>query len=254
MFSKGGNVMNLGKKIVEIRKKNKMSQEDFAEIFNITRQTVSSWENSKSYPDIETLVKISDRFNISLDVLLKEDKKMIKELDKKVKNNKKYKRILIIVLALFLALILILGIYTINYKLTKNRLEKQFDLTLKENKFYKNGEGIYQLDLNDKVTYAVPNQKMPSLLDFSLHFYAKQLHCTIKLEDDKNLIINWLDNNYFGAHLYDRNTKEGIFDTGLLSSKNVDQISIIKNNVDIDEKLLKEVIKKGNSLYNDFYK
>ena len=58
--------MNLGNKIQEIRKKNKMSQEEFAEIFNVTRQTISSWENSKSYPDIETLIKLSDKFDISL--------------------------------------------------------------------------------------------------------------------------------------------------------------------------------------------
>ena len=62
-----------------------MSQDDFAEIFNVTRQTISSWENSKSYPDIETLVKISDKFNISLDILLKGDIKMIKSIDEKSK-------------------------------------------------------------------------------------------------------------------------------------------------------------------------
>ena len=80
--------MNLGNKISEIRKKNKMSQEEFAELFNVTRQTISSWENSKSYPDIETLIKISDKFNISLDILLKEDKVMIKKIDKERKNYK----------------------------------------------------------------------------------------------------------------------------------------------------------------------
>ena len=59
--------MNLGNKISEIRKKNKMSQEEFAELFNVTRQTISSWENSKSYPDIETLIKISDKLMIYYD-------------------------------------------------------------------------------------------------------------------------------------------------------------------------------------------
>ena len=62
----------LGKKLTEIRKENKMSQEEFAELFNVSRQTVSAWENSKSYPDIETLIRISEKFNISLDILLKE--------------------------------------------------------------------------------------------------------------------------------------------------------------------------------------
>ncbi len=94
--------MNLGNKISKIRKDNNMSQEEFAKIFNVTRQTVSSWENSKSYPDIETLTKISDKFNISLDILLKEDKKMIKALDSKLKKHKKYKVVLIILIILIL--------------------------------------------------------------------------------------------------------------------------------------------------------
>ena len=104
--------MNLGNKISEIRKKNKMSQEEFAELFNVTRQTISSWENSKSYPDIETLIKISDKFNISLDILLKEDKVMIKKIDKERKNYK----IIKIVLLVLLSLVIIFGsIYYINY-------------------------------------------------------------------------------------------------------------------------------------------
>lgn len=89
--------MELGKKIIKIRKDNKLTQEDFAEKYNVTRQTISSWENSKSYPDLETLVKISDDFNISLDVLLKEDKKVINDITKSQKNVKKYKKILILI-------------------------------------------------------------------------------------------------------------------------------------------------------------
>ena len=81
--------MDLGNKICKIRKDNNLTQEEFAERYNVTRQTVSSWENCKSYPDLDTLVRISDDFSISLDVLLKEDKKVIKDIDKNVKNNKR---------------------------------------------------------------------------------------------------------------------------------------------------------------------
>jgi len=60
--------MELGKKLVKIRKDNNLTQEDFAEKYNVTRQTISSWENSKSYPDLETLVKISDDFDITVEI------------------------------------------------------------------------------------------------------------------------------------------------------------------------------------------
>ena len=93
--------MSLGKQILKLRKENKMSQEDFSEIFNVTRQTVSSWENEKSYPDIEMLVKISDKFNISLDILIKGDNKMIQDVTKKMKNHKLFK---IIIFALIIIL------------------------------------------------------------------------------------------------------------------------------------------------------
>lgn len=64
--------MQLGNTILKIRHSNNLTQEDFAAMFHVTRQTVSNWENEKSYPDLITLVKISDRFNISLDKMLKE--------------------------------------------------------------------------------------------------------------------------------------------------------------------------------------
>lgn len=94
--------MNIGEKILKIRKDNKMSQDDLAEALNVTRQTVSNWENSKNYPDIETLALISKKFNISLDELLKNDTKMIKSIDKKVRRNKLLLSGLIIIFIIFI--------------------------------------------------------------------------------------------------------------------------------------------------------
>ena len=48
--------------------------------FIVIRQTVSNWEKSKSYPDLQTLVQIEDEFDVSLDTLLKEDMVMVKKL------------------------------------------------------------------------------------------------------------------------------------------------------------------------------
>ena len=89
--------MELGKNIIRIRKENNLTQDDFAKKYFVTRQTVSNWENSKSYPDLETLIKISDDFNISLDILLKDDDKMVKNISKK-QNNYKYIKLFVIIL------------------------------------------------------------------------------------------------------------------------------------------------------------
>ena len=71
--------MQLGQAIAQIRKERGLTQEAFAKMYNVTRQTVSNWENEKSYPDLSTLVKISDEFNVSLDILLKGDFRMVKK-------------------------------------------------------------------------------------------------------------------------------------------------------------------------------
>ncbi len=120
--------MNLGNKILKIRKDNKMSQEEFAEILNVTRQTVSNWENGNNYPDIETLIMISDKFKVSLDILLKGDKEMIKDMNKKIKNNKILKRIIIVlnvIIVLIVVLIIGLKIYEeIDYYWHLNNFDK----------------------------------------------------------------------------------------------------------------------------------
>ena len=65
-----------------IRKEKQLTQEEFGRLFHVTRQTVSNWENGKSYPELQIIVSISDQFDISLDTLLKEDSKMVQSIDK----------------------------------------------------------------------------------------------------------------------------------------------------------------------------
>ena len=99
--------MQLGQTIQQIRKDNNLTQEGFAELFHVTRQTVSNWENEKSYPDLLTLVAISDRFNISLDKMLKEDIKMTEKLNKEIKWSKKAKGIIGVVVGIPVIVILL---------------------------------------------------------------------------------------------------------------------------------------------------
>lgn len=72
--------MDLGKKIIEMRKNKNLSQEQLAETLNVSRQTISNWENGRFYPDIDALVKISKYFNIALDDLLASDSNVLKHL------------------------------------------------------------------------------------------------------------------------------------------------------------------------------
>ncbi|MGE7852287.1 helix-turn-helix domain-containing protein [Bacillus paramycoides] len=75
--------MEFYKKLKEERLKHDLSQEELALKLNISRQSVSKWELEKGYPNIETLITLSDLFNISMDELIKGDdflkNKIIKE-------------------------------------------------------------------------------------------------------------------------------------------------------------------------------
>lgn len=60
-----------------------LSQEELAQKVYVTRQTISNWENNKSYPDIHSLLLLSSLFNVSLDQLIKGDIDHMKEEIKK---------------------------------------------------------------------------------------------------------------------------------------------------------------------------
>ena len=75
--------MELGKQIKNCRQEENLSQEELAERVYVSRQTISNWENDKSYPDVNSLVLLSEVFHISLDKLIKGDIDRMREEIKK---------------------------------------------------------------------------------------------------------------------------------------------------------------------------
>lgn len=63
--------MEIGAIIRKARSEQKITQEQAAEALGVSRQTVSNWENGRSYPDIASVIRMSDLYHISLDALLK---------------------------------------------------------------------------------------------------------------------------------------------------------------------------------------
>ena len=60
----------LSDKIMELRKRNGMSQEALAEKLDVSRQSVSKWETGESVPDLDRIIKLSEIFGVSTDYLL----------------------------------------------------------------------------------------------------------------------------------------------------------------------------------------
>jgi len=63
--------MRIGEKVQILRKQKDISQEQLAEMLNVSRQAISKWETGESLPDVENIVRLSGVFDVSTDYLLK---------------------------------------------------------------------------------------------------------------------------------------------------------------------------------------
>ena len=86
--------MNIGDKIKNAREENKLTQTQASESLMVTRQTISNWENGKSLPDILSVIRMSELYQISLDELLKGDKAMMDKIEKDIEISKTEKKII----------------------------------------------------------------------------------------------------------------------------------------------------------------
>lgn len=136
--------MELGKQIKRYRTELNMSQEELADKVFVSRQTVSNWENDKNYPDIKSLLLLSEVFDVSLDNLVKGDIEKMKKVinENEVKKANYYGNIFAIIflacLILFVPLVKFLGIYGIIIWVVLYTVG--FAFALKVNKVYKNND------------------------------------------------------------------------------------------------------------------
>ena len=95
--------MEIGKKIMNLRKKNGLSQEELAEKVGVARQTISKWELGETSPDLKQSKELSKIFNVSLDELVDND---IKDLViEKVSNTEKLAGMILKIIKIFLIII-----------------------------------------------------------------------------------------------------------------------------------------------------
>ncbi|MEE1060586.1 MAG: helix-turn-helix domain-containing protein [Ruminococcus sp.] len=156
--------MELSKQIRKYRTEAKLSQEELAEKIFVSRQTISNWENDKNYPDIKSLVLMSEVFQVSLDNLIKGDiERMKKEID--AQEYAKFQResniyavmfiVLLVVpipLIMFLewlgvALYAVLFVVTIVFAFRVEKYKKKYDIqTYKEIIAFTEGNSLTELE------------------------------------------------------------------------------------------------------------
>ena len=106
--------MTFGEKLTKLRKENNYTQEQLADILNVSRQSVSKWELDTTFPETDKLIEIGKLFNCSMDYLLKEENTTLSEntppqtkrklSPQSKKKIKKWLKILGIIFAVFLAI------------------------------------------------------------------------------------------------------------------------------------------------------
>ena len=180
--------MNLGNKIVSLRKKNNLSQEELAEKLDVTRQTISNWELEETTPDINQAKKLSKIFGISLDELTDNDINNI--LVEKVSNTERLAGIVIKLLKIF-------GIVMIFFIVAFSILVIIFNASRKDYNVVGKTTISCKLD-NEEYLYEVEYNK-----DFQVIYSGGDAwisnHIDIYKYDDANQVIAHIE-DYFKDH------------------------------------------------------
>ncbi len=134
--------MALSEKLYELRKKSGLSQEQLAEQLGVSRQAVSKWESGRAVPESDTLISISQYFNVTLDYLMKENDSATETVTEKVEiqtktKSRREKRIIGLIACLIgIVCLLVWGIVSIFLPSATDQIGTSSMITI-------NGNGIF---------------------------------------------------------------------------------------------------------------
>ena len=134
--------MTLGERIRDERKKRGLSQEELADILNVSRQAITKWETDRGIPDIANLIRISEEFEISLDELIKGDN----SVKRKIIYDNSMKRWHLLVVVYLLAIVAYIAYFALLYRIfmvgfliaTLFMLGFELRIIIKEKRYQKN--------------------------------------------------------------------------------------------------------------------
>lgn len=134
--------MTLGERIRDERKKRGLSQEELADILNVSRQAITKWETDRGIPDIANLIRISEEFEISLDELIKGDN----SVKRKIIYDSSMKRWHLLVVVYLLAIVAYVAYFALLYRIfmvgfliaTLFMLGFELRIIIKEKRYQKN--------------------------------------------------------------------------------------------------------------------
>lgn len=114
--------MEIGKNIMNLRKKNGLSQEELAGKIGVARQTISKWELGETSPDLKQSKELSKIFNVSLDELTDNDIKEI--LVKKTSNTEKLASLILKLIKFIVVFIIVVPIFLIVLRIVFKNIDE----------------------------------------------------------------------------------------------------------------------------------
>lgn len=235
--------MTVAEMIKKTRTEANMTQAEYGAKFGVSRQTVSSWENGRSLPDLQMLIDICNTYHVSLDKLLNEDKEFVEKID----FYNKYKKAIRLVGMCLLAGLLIFAIVFINWKITERNMNQAFEMNAEKLGFVK-GE-LYELE-KDNVRYRLPNQKLPFLKkDFHVKnsyadFMIEDIEISISIYDGEDFAIEF---NHFRSikGCFDKDSNIEIMENTLNEKENI----FYTENNEMIEDVLKQLLEIHKNVY-----
>ncbi len=237
--------MRVGDEIFKIRKEKGMTQEEFSKLFNVTRQTVSNWENKKSYPDLQTLVNISDKFDISLDVLLKGDNEIVKNYSERIKQSKILKNIIKCIGVIVILLLVLFITFIVIWRSTEKKELQYFQAGLQQEGFkFDEKLGYYYLE-EDNIIYNLANWTELNLFDFNMDGVVD---AEIKGQDISMRIVS---KDWIAVKLGHSDTIEVDKDGNIIKGSVADKHKVLYEEM---KENINSMVKKGLEIYASVYK
>lgn len=238
--------MTVAEMIRQTRTASNMTQEEYGVKLGVSRQTVSSWENGRSMPDLQMVIDICNIYHMSLDKLLNEDNAFVNKVDF-------YRRIGKILKIVAICLIIgsiIVAIAFGRWKIIETNKNEDF-INKTESCGFILEEGIYCMQ-EENVTYQLPNQKLPL---FRKDFHSKISSAFFKI-NDAEISINVYDSPKVVNITFNHNrTLEGSWtETGALdvmeSNLNDKEKDLLNKNIEEIREVSKRLLEIHNSVYS----
>lgn len=227
--------MKLNEKLIKLRKEKGLSQEEFGNEINVSRQAISKWENQESKPDIEKLQEIGKKFNISYDYLLNDEIETTEQISISSKKSKKkiLLRIFLIIIAIYLVFCIYKGIAFTKFYLIANSFSEENYWMNQDFKNYNVFDGVTEFVSDyQKVGNKIVHKNFPIIekdITEQVNAYDKPSYIDYKDYDEKiNYTLNYFadEDKYVYTDNTELATQEELNDMFDIKNANLKEVTL----------------------------